>query len=93
MIYSYDFKCIFDGKIIKEYSDKENIDEWGYALITINNKYGAEYNYVLKMEKIILLFISKNAMKKVFGKQILPIVNIMKLILVIQIGNGNYKKK
>lgn len=44
MIYTYEFKSTFDDKIIKEYNNKENIDEWGCALITINDKYGAEYN-------------------------------------------------
>ena len=48
MIYSYDFRCTFDGEIIKEYSDKENVDEWGYALITINDRYGAEYNLCIE---------------------------------------------
>lgn len=48
MIYSYDFRCTFNDEIIKEYSNKENIDEWGYALITINGKYGAEYNLCIE---------------------------------------------
>ena len=48
MIYSYDFRCIFDDEIIKEYNDKKDIDEWGCALVTINDKYGAEYNLCIE---------------------------------------------
>lgn len=48
MIYKYEFRSIFDDEIIKEYNNKQNIDEWGYALITINNKYGAEYNLCIE---------------------------------------------
>lgn len=48
MIYSYDFRCTFNDEIIKKYNNKENIDEWGYALVTINGKYGAEYNLCIE---------------------------------------------
>lgn len=48
MIYTYEFRSIFDNEIIEKYNNKENIDEWGYALITINGKYGAEYNLCIE---------------------------------------------
>lgn len=44
MIYKYEFQSNFNNEIINEYMNKENVDEWGCALVTINDKYGAEYN-------------------------------------------------
>lgn len=40
----YVFWTDFSDEIINEYMNKENIDEWGVATVTINEEYGAEYN-------------------------------------------------
>ena len=44
MNYRYEFYTNFTEEIISMCKNKEEIDEWGLALITINNKYGVEYN-------------------------------------------------
>ena len=44
----YKFESNFNNEIIDEYNNNENVDEWGCALVTINNKYGAEYNLCIE---------------------------------------------
>lgn len=51
MNYSYSyiaFNFHFSDEIIDMYMDKENIDEWGVATITIDGLYGAEYNICIE---------------------------------------------
>lgn len=40
----YVFWSDFSDEIINEYMNRENMDEWGVATVTINGLYGAEYN-------------------------------------------------
>lgn len=44
----YVFWTDFSDEIINEYMNKENIDEWGVATVTINEEYGAEYNICIE---------------------------------------------
>ena len=42
------FNFHFSDEIIDMYMDKENIDEWGVATVTIDGLYGAEYNICIE---------------------------------------------
>ena len=77
MNYKYEFQSNFNNEIINEYINKENVDEWGCALVTINDKYGAEYNLCIddKDNESAIYFqeicLCKINVKKIFSAEFL----------------------